>query len=271
MLTQLLPVAAMLFVACGQRPVSVELQPKNIDLGKKGETKSIVATVKDKNDKPIAKAKVVWSSSNDKIATVDATGKVTAVSTGTAIIKASAEDINGQIPAAVVVPKVLEIKPDKFLLRGPGTTQDLTVKVTSDKGDALPGLKIEWVSDNPAVATVADFKVTAVADGVAKISAKAGDASSTAVLVVQSPKPTRITIEPPKVVVKVGNTEQLSAQVYDDQNAAMPKAVVSWASSDPPIATVDSATGLVKGIKRGNTTATATVGPVTADVIVAVK
>src|SRR5207244_746805 len=125
-----------------------------------------------------------------------------------------------QIPATVVVPKVIEIKPDKFMLRGPGATQDLTVKVTSDKGDTLPGLKIEWASDNPGVATVADYKVTAVADGVAKITAKAGDASAVAVLVVQSPKPTVITIEPPKVVVKVGNTEQLSAQVLDDQNAA---------------------------------------------------
>ena len=73
--------------------------------------------------------------------------------------------------------------------------------------------------------------------------------------------PARITLEPETVAVVAGDTLRVRARVLNDRAQPISDAVVTWASSDPAIATVD-ATGLVTGLKEGNASLTATSGPV---------
>ena len=73
--------------------------------------------------------------------------------------------------------------------------------------------------------------------------------------------PARITIEPETVAVVIGDTVRVTARVLNDRAQPISDAVVTWASSDPAIASVD-ATGLVTGIREGRVTLTATSGPV---------
>jgi len=62
----------------------------------------------------------------------------------------------------------------------------------------------------------------------------------------------------------------LAARVLDAKGAAMAGIPVVWASSDPRVATVDPALGLVRGLGPGATRITAKAGSVTAGVMVTV-
>ena len=81
---------------------SITLDPKNLEL-EVGETLTISATVLPENatDKT-----VVWSSLNETVATVDASGTVTAVSAGNAVIKAAAGEVEGVCLVTVTAPVV---------------------------------------------------------------------------------------------------------------------------------------------------------------------
>ena len=81
--------------------------------------------------------------------------------------------------------------------------------------------------------------------------------------------PARITLEPEEVAVVAGDTIRVRARVLNDRAQPISDAVVTWASSDPAVATVD-ATGLVSGLKEGNASLTATSGPVSNSAPVAV-
>ncbi|MXW66480.1 MAG: hypothetical protein F4Z72_05675 [Gemmatimonadales bacterium] len=81
--------------------------------------------------------------------------------------------------------------------------------------------------------------------------------------------PARITLEPEEVAVVAGDTVRVRARVLNDRAQPISDAVVTWMSSDPTVATVD-ATGLVTGLKEGNTSLTATSGPVSNSATVAV-
>ena len=72
-----------------QLATNITLTPDSAILTKKGETVQLIATVTPGNtlDK-----KVIWSSSDSSVATVDANGLVTAVSNGTVIITATTEE-----------------------------------------------------------------------------------------------------------------------------------------------------------------------------------
>ncbi|WP_419948336.1 Ig-like domain-containing protein [Candidatus Palauibacter sp.] len=72
--------------------------------------------------------------------------------------------------------------------------------------------------------------------------------------------PARITLEPAEVAVVAGDTIRVRARVLNDRAQPISDAVVTWASSDPALATVD-ATGLVTGLKEGNASLSATSGP----------
>lgn len=74
------------------------------------------------------------------------------------------------------------------------------------------------------------------------------------------PVPTRIVIDPSSVTLDaIGQTSQLTAQVFDQNNALMTGAVVSWTSSDTGVATVD-VTGEVTAVGNGSASITARSG-----------
>ncbi|WP_419942005.1 Ig-like domain-containing protein [Candidatus Palauibacter sp.] len=79
----------------------------------------------------------------------------------------------------------------------------------------------------------------------------------------EPPTPSRVTIEPERIVVVAGDTVRLRGRVLDDRSRIISDAPLTWTSSDPAVATVD-ASGLVTGIREGHASITATSGPVNA-------
>ena len=129
---------------------------------------------------------VTWSSDKTSVATVDATGKVTAVAEGTATITATAGDKTATCTvtvkaATIAVTSVALDKSELALTVGDAAVQ-LTATVAPDNATDKA---VTWSSDKTSVATVdATGKVTAVAEGTATITAKAGDKTATCTVTV---------------------------------------------------------------------------------------
>ena len=86
------------------RPTTIAVSPFATELTALGETVQLTAEVRDQNGRVMPAATIMWSSSNTSVATVDQAGLVTAVSTGTAAITASAGPASASAGITVTAP-----------------------------------------------------------------------------------------------------------------------------------------------------------------------
>ncbi|WP_428273460.1 Ig-like domain-containing protein [Candidatus Palauibacter sp.] len=86
----------------------------------------------------------------------------------------------------------------------------------------------------------------------------------------ETPRPARVTVSPAAIeLTALGATEQLSAEVRDQNGNVMAGAAATWASGDASVATVDRS-GLVTAVANGTATITATLGSVSGSATAAV-
>lgn len=225
-----------------------------------GETFQLTATVApaDATDPTLT-----WTSSNVAVATVSATGLVTAVSAGSATITAKANDGSGvsasctitvQEPVVLVTSVTLSETSATLIV---GDTFQLEATVSPE--DATD-TSLTWTSSKPSVATVdANGLVTAVAEGKVTITAKANDGSgkkATCTITVEKAVVLvgEIVLDQTVAELEVGKTLQLTASVLP---ADADDATVTWSSSDETLAIV-SASGLVEALAVGEVVITAT-------------
>ncbi len=141
--------------------------------------------------------RVTWQSSDEKVATVDENGKVTAVGNGTATITATS--VSGSYTAIVSVTvkipveiQKLTIEAEKETLTKIGESTELKVKIEPENADLQ---KLIWKSDNEKVATTDENgKVTAVGNGTAEITVTTEDGKITASIMITVKVPDEATI-----------------------------------------------------------------------------
>jgi uncharacterized protein YjdB len=208
---------------------------------------------------------VTWTSSNEAVATVSASGLVTPKALGSAMITATTKDgVSAQVMVTVETQTTIAIAGDASRILTLGLSEQLFANV-SQNSTALP---ITWSSSNAAVATVNEYGiVTAKASGSAMITATTKDGYSAQVMVTVE-VPTTISISGvPSGKLTVGKTHQLTAAVPHN-STALP---ITWTSSNEAVATV-SASGLITPKAPGNTIITATTKDgLSAQVIVSVE
>lgn len=148
-----------------------------------GKTATLAATVAPQT---AANKEVRWTSSNTNVATVDATGKVTAAGNGTAVITASTVD--GGFTAQCTV-TVLEDKPEIVAVENVtlnktsaslevGETEQLTATV---KPADAANKSVRWKSNNENVVSVdANGKLTAISSGMATVTVTTEEGNFTA-------------------------------------------------------------------------------------------
>lgn len=124
-----------------------------------GESKAVTATVKP--DDATNKA-LTWTSSDETVATVDATGKVTGKKIGTATITATARDgsgVSGSCTVTVLSPvKKVTVEPATLTL---GQNKSYTLKATVEVFGSGTDTGVTWTSSDTTIATVdATGKVT---------------------------------------------------------------------------------------------------------------
>ena len=171
--------------------------------------------------------------------------------------------------AAVVT--AIEVTPARLTLVV-GETGNLTATVRDQFGQVMDGQTVNWTSSQTAFATVDAGVVSAVAEGMATITAAVGDVTGTAQIdvVVNAPDVATVEVSPASSNLTVGQTVTLTATPRDAQGNVIARPVSSWSSANTQVATVNDQ-GLVTAVSEGNTSITATVDNVTgtADIQVA--
>ena len=231
------------------------------------------AETDEKLAKAASKLTVEWTSSDESVATVDATGMVVAVSAGEADITANVTDsemsavckVTVKVAAKdITVPDNLDVK----LNDG----NETTVEATVSPADATD-VKVSYASTDEAVATVdkdgrvqvlqpgeCDIVTTLMQDG-EKVTEKTTHVK--AFYEVES-----ITLDSNEGKLTVGNSHTIKATVAPEEVAA--ETTIEWSSSNEKVATVDE-NGKVTAIAAGEATITATVGEKTANYEVTVE
>lgn len=172
----------------------IKVSLDTLTLTKKDETAQLTAEV---TPSYADNKRVTWQSSDEKVATVDENGKVTAVGNGTATITATS--VSGSYTATVSVTvkipveiQKLTIEAEKETLTKIGESTELKVKIEPENADLQ---KLIWKSDNEKVATTDENgKVTAVGNGTAEITVTTEDGKITASIMITVKVPDEPTI-----------------------------------------------------------------------------
>jgi uncharacterized protein YjdB len=219
---------------------------------------------------------IVWSSNNNKVATVDADGLATFIGPeGDVVISATTTD--GSAKVATVTVKVVK---NVTKIRVPFTAVNLTVKKNISVAPVLnDGSKVitaglTYKSSNVKIATVdSKGKVKGIKKGKATITITALNGKKATVKVTVAKKAVKLkkfTIKGVKknaLSLKNGKTKDLKI-VLAQKTATNLK--VSFKSGKPSVLKVDKA-GRITAVKKGKATVTVKVGGRTVKVIVTVK
>ena len=257
---------------------------------KVGETTKATATIMPEGAEGV---ELAWTSSDDKIATVDKDGNVKAVAEGKATLTVTATQGSGDgavtktatVDVTVIKDGGTDPEPEKPVLTGvKASVEKAELKVgetTKATATIMPegaeGVELAWTSSDDKIATVdKDGNVKAVAEGKATLTVTAtqgsGDGAVTKTATVDvtvikdggtDPEPekpvlTGVKASVEKAELKVGETTKATAKITPEKAENV---TFAWASSDKKVATVD-ADGNVKAVGKGTAklTVTATQG-----------
>lgn len=162
---------ALSLVGCGVDINSIGLPP-NVVM-EKGETQQLEIEYgtddkaeQEKIAEAASKLTIEWTSSDEEVVTVDATGLITAVGAGEADVTASAKDVNISSTThvkVVITPTGVEAPEALELVTNGESSKNLDAKIVPEDATEV---KLAYTSSDESVATVDENGlVTAVADG----------------------------------------------------------------------------------------------------------
>ena len=222
-----------------------------------GSSETITATISPDN---ATNRNVSWSSNNSSVATVNPSGRITAIGAGDAVITARTEDggrtatINVRVNPATIPVSSISLSRNSTTLTV-GSSENIVATILPSNAT---NRNVSWRSSNNNVATVDSWgNVRAVNVGDAVIIATTTDGNREARVNVRVNSATisvsGISLDPSSTTLTVGSSENIVATVLPP-NATNRN--VSWSSNNPSVATVD-AWGNIRTVSEGNTTITA--------------
>lgn len=238
---------------------SVQVTPSTAPLFV-GDTVRLTATTYDSVGGVLTGRTITWSSAAPGIASVSATGLVTGVSPGGAVIKATSEGQVGTatITVSLVPVKTIVVTPALDTLLQSASVQ-LAATLLDSAGDTLTGRSVTWSSDNTSVAVVgSNGSVFAQGPGTATITAASGSASGTATIVVLAPIAS-VTLSPKLDTIQLGATVQYTATLKDAQGNVLTGRAITWRSIHTGVASIDT-DGLATAVAPGGDTIIASSG-----------
>ena len=184
-------------------------------------------------------ADVTWNSNSAAIATIDASGMATGMSTGAAGISASLEAVTSDMSTLTVTPPPdlisITVSPGSATIQAGETQQFIATGGYSDDSNADITGSVDWSSEPTAKATIDDSGLaTRVAEGAAGISASLeGVTSNTAALTITAPPATGTIVSVDSITYageggKNGDKHLLvTIGIVDDLDNAVESATVS--------------------------------------------
>jgi trimeric autotransporter adhesin len=252
-------------IACGRRPASIDVTPKKVRIYGIEGSQRLTAGVLDRKGRPVEQASVTWSSAKDSVASVDASGRVTAKSEGKTTIQAKYEKLAAQIPVEVVDIKTIDVQPSSLRLIGPpGIQYPVTILAKNSKGKPAQATVV-WSSTKPQIATVdAKGMVTAVAPGTTTLVAKLGDLQAACDAVIVFHDISRLQLQPSTAIVHAGELQKFDVIGFGADGKSIEGLSTVFSSSDPAVARIDQQ-GLATGVVPGTATIRASLGSLTAE------
>lgn len=233
----------------------VTVQPAELNLKTDGTYQLSVSVLPSNADE----RGVTFESSNTAVATVSASGLVTAKGPGTATITVTAKDGSGKKATCTVTVtqpvKGVTVSPASVVIQK-GNVQKLTASVVPANAT---NQELVYKSSNETVAIVSkDGIITGLNEGWATITVCSEENQAiygTCTVKVGLPVyVTKITLDTTNVTMWAGATRQLGVSI-EPANADIK--TVTYGSSNPDVATVSN-TGLITAKKKGTTTITVT-------------
>jgi uncharacterized protein YjdB len=226
-----------------------------------GDQLTLTATARDGAGNVITGRPTTWNSSNTAVATVNATGQVTAITTGAATITATVDGVSGSATVTINATPVASVTlapASTSLFVGQQTAFVATARDASGNVLARP---ITWSTTNPTIiinvtqaGVVTGINpgtegVIAMAIGAGAGGTNVGDTASVTVSLVPVAS---ISISPSPVTIFTQQQQQLTVQLQDANGGSLSTAgrTITWSSLNPGVATV-SANGLVTGVTAG--------------------
>lgn len=246
----------------------LELSPANPRVAK-GATRQLSATGTYSDGTTSSSPAVTWTSEDTSVATVSSSGLVTAVAEGVAAIVATSGSIRARTLITVIPATFTQIvvTPDDIDPLYAGRTFPLTAQARTSDGDEIPVTEqATWSSSNTGAATIGST-------GVVTAKSVSTDTKATITATFQSRTATARVMVVPAILDAIKVTGALGATSVavsgmlrltvtgtktDAASATIVASRVSYASSDPSVATVD-ASGSVTGVTAGTVTVSAQV------------
>ena len=255
--------AVLVAAACSRKAASIQITVDAAGKGKRSKdvkiygldrSQRLSAQVLDKNGKGFEQATATWSASNDNVE-AEPGGRIVAKKPGKSMVTATYETVSAQIPVEVVDVASIEITPVSLALTGPAGTAIPVSYTVKDSNQKPVDIKPEWSSADPKIAKAAEGGVvTSVAAGTTTIIARIGDIQGGCDVNVILRPIARLEIRPATALARVGESQHFEVKAYAPDGALIPEAAAVFKSSNPAVATVDSA-----GVAQGRTAGAATI------------
>jgi uncharacterized protein YjdB len=224
-----------------------------------GQSTQANATLKDATGAVLTGRTIAWTTSDATIATVSATGLVTALRGGLATIKATSEEKSGSaaLTAASTTTTIAPVATVTLSVASSvnvGQSVQATATLKDSVGNVLTGRTITWVSSDANIASVSTTGlVTGVTGGAVTITASAEGKSASAVVTSVAPKPAvhMITLTASSTTITIGELTQVTAVPKDVNGTPITGLTITWSSSPSAVATVSSS-GMVAGLSAGS-------------------
>lgn len=248
---------------------SVQVTPSSVSIALGGSPVTLSASAFDASNNPLSGRIVTWMSQNPTVASVNASGAVTAIAVGSTAITANVEGKTatvmvtvGSAPAAAVASVTVSLASGTLNV---GQQAQASAVLKDAQGNTL-NRAITWSSLDTAVAKVSSSGlVTASGAGTVTIIAVSEGVSGYAALTVNSPAPTTVssvTLYAPTQSLSVGQTVQSVVTLKDAQGNTLSGRTITYSTTNPSVVTV-SATGVIKAVGPGAAAVKATSGGVT--------
>lgn len=234
-----------------------------------GQTLQATSVARDSGNNALTSFTTTWTSSTPTVASVSATGLITALSAGTTTITATTGGKTGTLNVTVsLVPvaRVLLTLPKPAHVGRPAT---LVAELRNSSGTALTAAQrtFGWHSSDESIATISSTGVlTGLTYGTTIITCVVENRVGTLVVNVTEVGIDHIVVSPDSSDLKVGATRQYTATAFDADSVPLSVAALNgrpfeWSTTNNATARVSNI-GLLLGIAPGTTFVSASIGTV---------
>lgn len=232
---------------------TVAVVPASLSLDAIGATAALQATARDVHDNPITGRAAVWATTDATVVSVDQTGTVRAVRTGTAQVSATLDGATGEASVTVQpVPATIQLSPPSATFTAVGQTVQFEATSQDRNGNpVVPAQGYTWSSSAPAIVSVTSAGLAkAEAAGFAQVRASVGSVTGQAQVTVAQTVVSLVVSPSADTLTTARPAAQLTVTAKDINNQPIPSPAVTWTTSNAAIATV-SQTGLVSAVANG--------------------